>query len=636
MICCVSPSEANFHESLNALRYANRARNIKNKPIVNRDPTLVLITELKELVHVLATELVDVRKNVLVITPDTAMSLQELESILLNKSEFRSKLGSMSCTPQWTPMCSPRGSVMRTSRIDQEGESSYSNNRMSIRRDDSEPSFMTSRTSSMIRQDPSRMSVAMGNYTKEHPSVGKRESNKEVSLLKSRALDSDVEVKRLMDKLKEAKQQASNQAERLIMVESERDFFRMKWSDLNPVEAISLQPSLTASGGLFAQVEDKKLDRDILAVVDEQEAATRMATGYLREIRALKEELAEQKQLSAPLIMPSYGASDSMLESELATNVARVIAQTERHLKMEARRLRSIGVDAGVDSAVGNVLSSLDEGNDSDGSGDLNRSSDNPLAATRRPLGNANSQIEVDDLAYQRRQKGMIEEVAELGESIELKEQLLGQLRRSHHQYGVMKAFYEQKLEALNSVMDEKQEERERLIEELSFIEKDTSTKDKLQSEQENRLRLQLQKKDDELRLLKKRQEELCNLSKVQARYMSQVSKLEADVDNMKRQKVDLSKSLQSEKKKHFMSLNEKAREIEKLKKELIVTASEARKLAKDKQRAEEKVKEVRNIISYYSISYHIMLCRLISPHIIPSHFTSYHITLSYLPLPLL
>lgn len=51
-ICCVSPSSLNFSESVNALKYANRARNIKNKPVVNRDPTLVIIDELKELVQV--------------------------------------------------------------------------------------------------------------------------------------------------------------------------------------------------------------------------------------------------------------------------------------------------------------------------------------------------------------------------------------------------------------------------------------------------------------------------------------------------------------------------------------------------------------------------------------------------------
>lgn len=38
MIACISPAEINFEETLNSLKYASRARNIKNKPIVNRDP----------------------------------------------------------------------------------------------------------------------------------------------------------------------------------------------------------------------------------------------------------------------------------------------------------------------------------------------------------------------------------------------------------------------------------------------------------------------------------------------------------------------------------------------------------------------------------------------------------------------
>ena len=55
MICCVSPAESNFYESLNALRYANRARNIRNKPIVNRDPTNALIASLRDQIKVVRT-----------------------------------------------------------------------------------------------------------------------------------------------------------------------------------------------------------------------------------------------------------------------------------------------------------------------------------------------------------------------------------------------------------------------------------------------------------------------------------------------------------------------------------------------------------------------------------------------------
>lgn len=48
MIACVSPADSNLEETLNTLRYADRARKIKNKPIVNMDPQAVEITRLKQ------------------------------------------------------------------------------------------------------------------------------------------------------------------------------------------------------------------------------------------------------------------------------------------------------------------------------------------------------------------------------------------------------------------------------------------------------------------------------------------------------------------------------------------------------------------------------------------------------------
>ena len=37
MLACVSPSDSDFCETLNTLKYANRARNIKNKVTQNQD-----------------------------------------------------------------------------------------------------------------------------------------------------------------------------------------------------------------------------------------------------------------------------------------------------------------------------------------------------------------------------------------------------------------------------------------------------------------------------------------------------------------------------------------------------------------------------------------------------------------------
>lgn len=61
----------------------------------------------------------------------------------------------------------------------------------------------------------------------------------------------------------------------------------------------------------------------------------------------------------------------------------------------------------------------------------------------------------------------------------------------------------------------------------------------------------------------------------------------------MRSQKVSLTKTLKDEKKKHFKLLNDKAREIDQLRRNLIKTSAEAKKLGIDKMKAEEKFKDV-------------------------------------------
>ncbi len=45
MIACISPADNNYDETLSTLRYANRAKNIKNKPKINEDPKDALLRE---------------------------------------------------------------------------------------------------------------------------------------------------------------------------------------------------------------------------------------------------------------------------------------------------------------------------------------------------------------------------------------------------------------------------------------------------------------------------------------------------------------------------------------------------------------------------------------------------------------
>merc|ERR1712066_56669 len=48
MICALSPASSNYEETLSTLRYADRAKKIKNNATVNENPQEKMLRELKE------------------------------------------------------------------------------------------------------------------------------------------------------------------------------------------------------------------------------------------------------------------------------------------------------------------------------------------------------------------------------------------------------------------------------------------------------------------------------------------------------------------------------------------------------------------------------------------------------------
>ncbi|XP_030217032.1 kinesin family member 4 isoform X3 [Gadus morhua] len=74
MIACVSPADSNIEETINTLRYADRARKIKNKPIVNMDPRTAETQRLKQQVQELQVMLLHARGGVAPVLSGTESS----------------------------------------------------------------------------------------------------------------------------------------------------------------------------------------------------------------------------------------------------------------------------------------------------------------------------------------------------------------------------------------------------------------------------------------------------------------------------------------------------------------------------------------------------------------------------------
>lgn len=78
MIACVSPSDRDFMETLNTLKYANRARNIKNKIFINQDKTSKTISQLKQHIAQLQLELIEYKQGKRIIGEDGNETINDM------------------------------------------------------------------------------------------------------------------------------------------------------------------------------------------------------------------------------------------------------------------------------------------------------------------------------------------------------------------------------------------------------------------------------------------------------------------------------------------------------------------------------------------------------------------------------
>ncbi|XP_069833319.1 kinesin-like protein KIF21A isoform X5 [Dendropsophus ebraccatus] len=78
MIACVSPSDRDFMETLNTLKYANRARNIKNKVMANQDRTSQQINALRNEITRLQMELMEYKTGKRIIDEEGVESINDM------------------------------------------------------------------------------------------------------------------------------------------------------------------------------------------------------------------------------------------------------------------------------------------------------------------------------------------------------------------------------------------------------------------------------------------------------------------------------------------------------------------------------------------------------------------------------
>lgn len=85
MIACISPAEFNYDETLSTLRYASRAKNISNKPVINEDPKDAMLREYQAEILNLKAQLAN---NTIMNTMATPMEMEIKKNIEEEKTKL--------------------------------------------------------------------------------------------------------------------------------------------------------------------------------------------------------------------------------------------------------------------------------------------------------------------------------------------------------------------------------------------------------------------------------------------------------------------------------------------------------------------------------------------------------------------
>ncbi|OAD60380.1 Kinesin-like protein KIF16B [Eufriesea mexicana] len=100
MIAAISPADCNYGETLSTLRYANRAKNIINKPTINEDPNVKLIRELREeiqkLKSLIGKDMASIKKHIL-----SLLSVERPPQVLLAQIHEKQEQEKV-LTEEWT------------------------------------------------------------------------------------------------------------------------------------------------------------------------------------------------------------------------------------------------------------------------------------------------------------------------------------------------------------------------------------------------------------------------------------------------------------------------------------------------------------------------------------------------------
>jgi len=543
-ICCCSPADSNANETEASLSYANRARNIKNKPVVNRDATSALIAEMKQQLQVLATELLRAKTEFSadIRTPRELLQEFAITSISQPKDSQR----PMTASSQELGTLHSRVSEA-DAEIQRLTEELKKMKALVGRRDEQLTAMRAERDFLYLQcqehsidlpvgestppdeagSEAASSTPAGGETTEEKKSEPKLAGGHSLQLIKGYV----EEIASLKAKLEESEQKQEEME--LKMMEQHRSFMSRVQSQFD---------SFMETGELGDLMDETEHVADIV----------------MKAKKKIKKEAEKLETLRKTSVQGEHSpkSQDHQGRNEPTEPKKAWVSETEE----EEQALEESEQKSLEESVEREAMLLKQEGE---------------LKTEQRSFNHLQAQANAD--------------ITELTESIRLKEELLKQLVKSEEKYEMMKNFYEQKLQDMDNKIKNGESERENLVREIGTME--AKTPRHRDSAGVARLKSKLKEKDQELQDLRKKQSQLSRLAKQKNRNDTELRRLENEIVSMKRARVDLIRKNESDRKRHMQELKKRKKEIEMLRRYQKQDQNRLKKAQGEKMKSEKMLK---------------------------------------------
>mmetsp|Transcript_15110 Transcript_15110/g.22260 ORF Transcript_15110/g.22260 Transcript_15110/m.22260 type:complete len:1577 (-) Transcript_15110:1105-5835(-) len=548
MIACVSPSSSNLDESLNCLRYANRAKNIQNNATVNVDANTKLLAELRGCIATLASEVLRIKKygdeknqeNGLPVKVDNKFTVDLLQELI-------------------------KGNPAGTSRSNDDREG--------VENPLSTPNSVSTPLSTNVRES----------FFPQSP------TSEELIFAESRA-------EQLKTALQTTTKELQRMTEKIFKLKAEKEMYRLRSNHIespNNLEAAFMEKA-TSYEREIATLKAAFQASAVLSPNSQDREKQEERSASLLEVasNSLKQERAELEQLRTKL--------DDTQTPSRRVNQEPVSTPLSRDGSLDSREMNALRSQVLLSMSPSTQLDAEDAAADEEMLA-IKSEFLKDEEESERVLNDTSFHDEpINDINEAKGHQQMQFNLMKLSKTIDDKEALIEELQSAQKKYASMRCFYEEKLKQMENQVREREEEREALVLEVETSRQNAGPRTK-------ELEEKLSMKERHIAGLKKRQSELVKLTKVSGKNEEEINRLKNDLITMKQRKVEMQKLVNNERKAHIGEVNrlkkevmQRDREVTKLKR---ISSKQTQQAEKAKLVAKSRLEQIGILKAKYTES---------------------------------